>query len=360
MNIAKLKTALQRMKKKLDETPSLAEEAKRERQERIDYFKSFTPETIRCMSIDTFYLYIAKLWSMIIWGNKKYIADKLIEDNGFDKIKSSLISLLFDNKDIVTRWNNFKKTIKGLGPASISELLSYTNPEEYIIFNSSTVAALNYLEVPNLPKYNSQYTGEKYREICKIGKEIANYMKEEGFQDVSLLAVDYMMWDELPPKTTIDEISTNNNIDRGGSPIQDKSLHNDIRDKVLDIGRFLGFDSQAEVKIATGAVVDAIWEVKIGNMGKTTYVFEVQSNGSIDSLILNLIKAQTNPSVQAIVAVASLTQLEKIKKELPTDIIDNKKLKLWSIDDVTEVHAALSKVTEAINKLALVPDGFNV
>ena len=67
-------------------------------------------------------------------------------------------------------------------------------------------------------------------------------------------------------------------------------------------------------RIAAGAVVDAVWEVKIGNMGKAIYVFEVQSSGSIDSLILNLLRAQSNAAVQAIVAVSSAEQIEKIKK----------------------------------------------
>lgn len=56
----------------------------------------------------------------------------------------------------------------------------------------------------------------------------------------------------------------------------------------MEIGELLGFESRAEVKIAAGAVVDAVWEAKIGNMGKAIYVFEVQSKGSIDSLLLNL------------------------------------------------------------------------
>lgn len=41
----------------------------------------------------------------------------------------------------------------------------------------------------------------------------------------------------------------------------------------------LGFESRSEVKITTGVIVDAVWEAKIGNMGKAIYVFEVQSKG---------------------------------------------------------------------------------
>ena len=51
-------------------------------------------------------------------------------------------------------------------------------------------------------------------------------------------------------------------------------------------------------------------------MGKAIYVFEVQSKGWIDSLILNLKKAQSNAAVQAVVAVADEEQLAKIKSFL--------------------------------------------
>ena len=47
-----------------------------------------------------------------------------------------------------------------------------------------------------------------------------------------------------------------------------KSIHDEIKEKLVAIGELLGFESRSEVKIATGAVVDAVWEAKIGNMGK--------------------------------------------------------------------------------------------
>jgi hypothetical protein len=42
----------------------------------------------------------------------------------------------------------------------------------------------------------------------------------------------------------------------------------------------------------------------IGNMGRVIFVFEVQTKGSIDSLILNLLKSLNNSSVQGVVAVS--------------------------------------------------------
>ena len=103
--------------------------------------------------------------------------------------------------------------------------------------------------------------------------------------------------------------------------------------------------------------MDAVWEAKIGNMGKAIYVFEVQSKGSIDSLIINLKKAQNNAAVQAVVAVADEAQLAKIIKE-SKGVIDEKDLRTWNSEDVLAVHDALVRAHESINKLALVPESF--
>lgn len=136
-----------------------------------------------------------------------------------------------------------------------------------------------------------------------------------------------------------------------------KSLHDEIKEKLVEIGRLLGFESRAEVKVAAGAVVDAVWEAKIGNMGKAIYVFEVQSKGSIDSLLLNLIKAQANAAVQAVVAVADEAQLQKIRAE-SLNVLDQKFLRTWESGDVLSVYDALVRAHESINKLALVPESF--
>ena len=45
-----------------------------------------------------------------------------------------------------------------------------------------------------------------------------------------------------------------------------KSLHDEIKEKLVVIGELLGFESRAEVRITAGAVVDAVWEAKIGNI----------------------------------------------------------------------------------------------
>ena len=359
MNEQTLKIAISEFTKKKKSNAAYYKENWEERQERKNFYQSYTKDKILAMTEDEFLEYISKLWSMLIWGNKKYVVDKLIADNGFDTLKKQLAELLFGTNAIAKRWDSFLKSIKGMGPATISELLTYANPQEYVIFNKTTILCYGYLDIPDMPKYNYQYTGKKYAEVCDIAKQIAAELKNAGADDYDLLAVDYFMWDEILPiaEKKVPETPTTPVAKKPATASDSKSLHDEIKDKLVSIGELLGFDSRSEVKIATGAVVDAVWEAKIGNMGKAIYVFEVQSKGNIDSLILNLKKAQSNAAVQAVVAVADEEQLAKIISE-SQGVIDEKSLRTWNSEDVLAVYDSLVRAHESINKLALVPESF--
>lgn len=359
MNTQKLDSAISEFIKKRKSNTAYYEENWTERKERREYYQSFTKDKLIAMNEDAFLEYISKLWSMLIWGNKKYVVDKLIADNGFVTLKEQLAELLYGTSPIELRWDGFLKSIKGMGPATISELLTYANPQEYAIFNKTTILCYGYLDISGMPKYNYQYTGKKYMEVCAVAKEISKGLKEAGSDDYDLLAVDYFMWDEILPlaEKKSPEAATVSEVKKAVTVNESKSLHDEIKEKLVAIGELLGFDSRSEVKITTGAVVDAVWEAKIGNMGKAIYVFEVQSKGSIDSLILNLKKAQSNAAVQAVVAVADEGQLAKIIRE-SAGVIEEKSLRTWESEDVLAVYDSLVRAHESINKLALVPESF--
>ena len=359
MNITKLSSAISVFSKKSKGNAAYYEDNWTERRERKKYYQSFTKDKLLAMTEDEFLEYISKLWSMLIWGNKKYVVDKMIADNGFAALKKQLAELLFGTNPIEKRWDVFLKSVKGMGPATISELLTYVDPQEYVIFNKTTILCYGYLDIPDMPKYNYQYTGKKYVEVCAIAKKIAAELQKAGATDYDLLAVDYFLWDEVLPlaeKKAPNPASTPGSK-KPTSANESISLHDEIKEKLVTIGELLGFESRSEVRITTGAVVDAVWEAKIGNMGKAIYVFEVQSKGSIDSLIINLKKAQNNAAVQAVVAVADEAQLAKIIKE-SKGVIDEKDLRTWNSEDVLAVHDALVRAHESINKLALVPESF--
>lgn len=358
MNVQKLNAAISSFLKNQKSNAAYYEDHWAERRERKLYYQSFTKDKLLSMTEDEFLEYISKLWSMLIWGNKKYVVDKLIADNGFTALKKQLAELLYGTNPIEKRWDLFLKSVKGMGPATISELLTYANPQEYVIFNKTTILCFGYLDIPDMPKYNYQYTGKKYMEVCTIAKEIAQELKKFGAENYDLLAVDYFLWDEILPLAEKKSAEIPVSESKKPTTVSDsKSLHDEIKEKLVAIGELLGFDSRSEVKITAGAVVDAIWEAKIGNMGKAIYVFEVQSKGSIDSLILNLKKAQSNAAVQAVVAVADEGQLSKIIRE-SAGVIDEKSLRTWDSEDVLAVYDSLVRAHESINKLALVPESF--
>ncbi len=99
------------------------ERDKAERQERADYYQAWTFERIKTMSEEDFYEYISKLWAMLIWGNKKYVVDKLIADHGFKKVRDELAALVWGGQAVENRWDHFRQEIKGMGPAMMSEIL---------------------------------------------------------------------------------------------------------------------------------------------------------------------------------------------------------------------------------------------
>lgn len=276
MNKQKLQSAISAFVKNKKANAAYYDENWAERSERKAYYQSFTKDKLLAMTEDDFFEYISKLWSMIMWGNKKYVVDQLIAVNGFDPLKKQLADLLYGTAPIEKRWDGFLKSVKGIGPATVSELLTYINPNEYVIFNRTTILCYTYLDIPDMPKYNYQYTGKKYTEVCAIAKEISAALKAAGADDYDLLAVDYFLWDEVLPLAEKKEPGNQAPVPVTPKTASDsKSLHDEIKDKLVAIGELLGFESRSEVKITTGAVVDAVWEAKIGNMGKAIYVFEV-------------------------------------------------------------------------------------
>src|SRR5262245_38937246 len=141
------------------------------------YYRSFTAERLRTISEDEFRFYISRLWAMLIWGNKQYAVDKLIENNGFQNLTASLAKLVWGDASVESRWDQFRANIKGMGPAMMSEILCYVHSDECMLWNRRAYVGLNYLGVKELPRYYYQLTGKKYRELSGIAKEIAKEMK---------------------------------------------------------------------------------------------------------------------------------------------------------------------------------------
>ncbi len=332
----------------------------KERGELVNYYCSITAEKILHLTEEEIYEYFSKLWAMQIWGNKHYVVDKIIKQNGLPNFRKHLAELIWSKKPIAQRWDEFRKEIKGVGPAMMSEILCKVHPDKYLLWNRRVLVGLRYLEVKNLPRHDYQFTGELYKELCSIGIEIAEALKSAGFKDTSLLAVDYFIWDELQVEDNLTAIHEPKPKTKPGKVSKETLgfIHNDIRDKLREIGEWLGFSADIEQKVAEGSKVDAVWESTIGNMGRVIYVFEVQTKGSLDSLVVNLMQCLSNPAVQGIVAVSDGPQLAQIEKKVKALGGLQGKLRYWNYEEVLRVHESLAFVNENINRLKLVPEGF--
>jgi len=82
-------------------------------------------------------------------------------------------------------------------------------------------------------------------------------------------------------------------------------------------------------------------------------------NNTRNGLILNLQKAMANPTVQKIIGVSDVAQLEKIRQEtsaLPENF--RKALGFGDAFEVKEIHEKLNDVVSSIDKLKLVRSEF--
>ena len=89
MNKTKLQSAISSFIKNKKANAVYYAENWSERKERKVYYQSFTKDQLLAMTEDDFFEYISRLWSMLMWGNKRFVVDKLINDNGFDTLKKT-------------------------------------------------------------------------------------------------------------------------------------------------------------------------------------------------------------------------------------------------------------------------------
>lgn len=329
-----------------------------ERRDRVLWYQVWDKAKLLTITPDELEAYLSKLWAMLTWGNKRYYVDLIIEKNSIETVRANLADLVYGDAPIASRWDKFRDEVLQIGPAMASELLAHHFPSRFPVWNRKAKEALERLGEKDLPAYNYQITGAFYDRLIELTSKVAQVMISEGFEDVDKLVVDYFFWDLLqgfPVNTgsTVSAIPYKTPSSR-----EQAFVHNEIRDKIAEIGTWLGFKASTEQTITTGTRIDVVWEALIGNMGRVLYAFEVQASGSIDSLQLNLLRSLSNPAVQAVVAVSDERQLEKIRAEAGTLPDLSKKLRYWDFREVLEAHASLSTAFDSINRLKLVPDAF--
>ncbi len=318
-----------------------------ERLERIEEFsKLLAKEALKGFTEADFIRIMSRLWANMLWANKQYPAERVLSNVKIEELRSRLSDLLWADKPLAQRYDEFRKAVKGMGPAQITEILSFINPTEYGIWNRRSREALKILGLENIiPVKKYDLSGNEYERFNAILKEIAAILKSKEIPSPNLLDVDLFLYYVVATakKTETPEMETEEEFD-----------HDEIKEMLLQIGQGLGFEVDSEVPLAPGTKVDVIWRAKIGNLGEVKYVFEVHREGSIDSLLLNLIKAQSDSTVQKIIAVSDEKRLNNIRREVSSLPQLSDRLIYWTVSEVKRAAELLGELKEIMEKLELV------
>lgn len=162
----------------------------REREERLAWYRShLTRAGIAKLTHEDFATLVKSLWAVNIWHNKDYKVGKLIEDNGLEKLRASLGELFNGTTTIEQRWDAFRAAIKGFGPSSLSEILTFHDPQEYALVNLKPYRVLPLLGYSISPVNDGKSYKRAIEEIAKV-KEL---LQENGLAEADFIVSDFFI-----------------------------------------------------------------------------------------------------------------------------------------------------------------------
>lgn len=233
-----------------------------------DHIKSLTEEKFRNV--------IKSLWATNFWTNKDWKVDDTLKKNGgVERIREALSDLLYGSEPLHQRYDSFRAKVKGLGPSMLTELMAFTEPQKYCIWNEKPKAVLPFLEMDNsLPDrvFKYQISGENY-EMCinvlsQIKKELGKVITDPDFIDVDffLAFIFYKILPATEPLPVIEELLQPQEEKLLISPeikIQD---HATAQEALIELGNLLGFDTyipaEDKGKVVSGIKLEEITTLK--------------------------------------------------------------------------------------------------
>ena len=112
---------------------------------------------------------------------------------------------------------------------------------------------------------------------------------------------------------------------------------------------------QTEYQLAAGARIDVRWKSRVANLGTISYFFRVHHDGSRDSAILNLKKAETNADgVQRLAIVSDPDKLDRFRADIDAfsaDFADS--VSYLSIEEVVELDELVGDLQDQLQEVGL-------
>ena len=353
---------------------------KKERKERCQWYKEkLRFDQINNLNEEDFSELIKNLWASNVWQNKEYKVQYLIRNNGFEKIKKELRKLLYGKDSIENRWNTFKKSIKGLGPSSISEILTFFDPQKYALINVKIYKVLPRVGMSIKVVKN----GKSYKEAIEKLKVIKNALIESGVKDVDFIITDffvaylfYEVFDlaykrkEKEPLEIVTEEPEKEKPELGKFKIDS---HEKAEAVLLFLGNLLGFDTytpdkgrivegQALGNIATLQELPYFGSEKIMESAQNIdvvwvkdewpeYFFEVEHTTGITPGLLRIYQVAEKLSAKCFI-IAPIRMQPKFKREIEKPPFNKLKerYKFKSYEELKKIYLATQRYQEVSKK----------
>lgn len=313
-----------------------------------------TEETIQQFEEGDVRALIRNLWAYRGWSNKDYIVNQVLED-GIEHVRETFYEALYETETIEEKFDTLNE-LHRLGPASITEILTFMYPEQCAIYNRRAQAALDVLSYSE--EVEAVETGEEYETFLTVVEMVMDRLEQleaTGTQPAEIqdyVDVDYFLF----YLSTLD-IEEPGAAPKEPDPIEDFD-HDEMQEKLLEIGDGLGFDVEDEYQAGPGAQIDVRWSTRVANLGVISYAFEVHRRGSRDSAILNLQKAQNaDPTLQKLVIVSTHDKLDRFRNEIGAISADfGKSIAYLDIGQVETAVDLLADLKEVLQDAGLMGD----
>lgn len=296
---------------------------------------------------------VRNLWAFRSWSNKDYLVEQILEDD-IQHVRATFHEALYGTEEISEKFEVLNENVNMLGPASISEILTFMYPEQCAIFNRRARDALDVLgygdQVPD-----RLTSGTDYETFLGIIATIMKRLEQiEGTETQPVEIQDYVDVDYFLFYLSKLDIKEAGESPKRQEPVEDFD-HDEMQEKLLEIGDGLGFDVEDEYQAGPGARIDVRWSTRVANLGVISYAFEVHRRGSRDSAILNLQKAQNaDPTLQKLVIVSTRDQLATFEEEIEAISTDfSHAVSYLEVEQVNKAVDLLAELKEVLQDAGL-------
>lgn len=140
---------------------------------------------------------LASLWANQICTNKDYPVDRVLERATLERVREELSLLIWGDAPIAERYDNFRRVIRGMGPSSITEMLSFVRPKDYAIWNEGPKNVLPILGMKNLlpdRAYKYAITGDEYGKCMEVLDALRQEVESQGLPGIDFMDLDIFIW----------------------------------------------------------------------------------------------------------------------------------------------------------------------